>query len=189
MDSREILSSANLQMAERVLRAGDHHLLLVPAAHTEPTHALVCVISGEPGKEDVLFAGRFLRHLGAQCTLLSVLPFVGNNSEMHDHTEKFLKGGIRTLEVLGVPAKMAIRSGNIRDEIKQQMDSGGSDLLVLGAPLTYRKGQVSLEGVVGQVIKDMTTHPVLIVRSHYAAVDVRPMTSEGRINIVEKIIP
>ncbi len=182
-------ASGSLQLAERILRAGDHHLLIVPAPHTEPTHALVCVISGEPGKEDVLFAGRFLRHLGAQCTLLSVLPLVGNNSEMHDHAEKFLVGGIRTLEVLGVPAKMAIRTGNIRDEINKQMKAGEHDLLVLGAPLTYRKGQVSLEGIVGQVIKDMTTHPVLIVRSHYAAVDFRPMTSDGRINIVEKIVP
>ncbi len=60
-------------LAEKILRLGEHHLLLVPAEHAEPAHALVCVMSGEPGKEDVLFAGRFLRHLGAHATLMSVI--------------------------------------------------------------------------------------------------------------------
>ena len=184
-----LASSGSSVLAERILRAGDHHLLLIPAEHSEPTHALVCVMSGEPGKEDVLFAGRFLRHLGVKSTLMSVIPNVGNTSELRDHTQGFLLGGIRTLEVLGVPAETVVRAGNVRDEIMNQMKDAGHDLLVLGAPLTYRRGQVSLEGVVGQIIKELTTHPVLIVRSRYAAINHRPMTSDGRINIVEKIIP
>jgi hypothetical protein len=69
------------------------------------------------------------------------------------------------------------------------MQSGEHDLLVLGAPLTYRQGEVSLEGIVGQILKEMTTHPVLIVRSRYAAAVTRPRMSDGRINIVDKIIP
>src|SRR6266498_3081379 len=81
-------------LAEKILRLGEHHLLLVPAEHAEPAHALVCVMSGEPGKEDVLFAGRFLRHLGAHATLMSVIT--GNNDEIHKRAQRFLMGGIRT---------------------------------------------------------------------------------------------
>jgi sulfate/thiosulfate transport system ATP-binding protein len=176
-------------LAERILSSGDHHLLLVPGPHPDPSHALVSVTGGEPGKEDVLFAGRLLRHLGAQATLLSVIRPFGNRGELRNRAQRFLLDGVRTLEVIGVPAQAAIRSGNPFDEITNQMKTGGHDLLVLGAPLTYREGDVSLDGVVGQILGEMTTHPTLIVRSRYAAFDARPLTIHGRINIVEEIIP
>lgn len=189
LGSGELASAEGVALAERILRAGDHHLLLVPAEHSEPAHALICVMSGEPGKEDVLFAGRFLRHLGARATLMSVIPAAAKDTELHARAVRFLTGGVKTLEALGVPAQIAVRGGSVREEIIDQMKSGEHDLLVLGAPLTYRQGEVSLEGIVGQIIREMTTHPVLIVRSRYAAAKTRPRTSDGRINIVEKIIP
>jgi len=174
----EVASANRVALAEKILRLGDHHLLLVPAAHAEPARALVCVMSGEPGKEDVLFAGRFLRHLGAQATLMSILPS-GNNSELHDRAERFLKGGIRTLELLRVPAQTTVREGNVHDEILGQMKEGEHDLLIVGAPLPQGGDRVSLEGVVGQIIKEMATHPVLVVRSRYAA-NIRRLIGDGR---------
>ena len=185
------LSPANRAgLAEQILRSGDHHLLLVPAAHAEPAHALVCVTGGEPGKEDVLFAGRFLRHLGAQTTLLTVL-FAGgaDNLDLLDRVERFQAGGVRTLELLGVPARAAIRLGKPVEEITRQVATGGHDLLVVGAPLTQKKGEVSLQGVTSQIIQEINTLPLLIVRSRYAAALVPPLTNDGRINIVEEIIP
>jgi len=176
-------------LAENILRSGEHHLLLVSGTHLTPLRALICVTGSEPGKEDVLFAGRFLRHLGAEATLLSIVPAARNEMEVRDRTERFLLDGVRTLEVLGVPAETAIRCGPVRDEIIKQMKAGGHDLLVLGAPLADRNGEVSLSGVVGQVAEEMIAHPVLIVRSHYAAANVRPLTPSGRITIVEEIIP
>lgn len=172
-------AASRVPMAEKILRLGEHHLLLVPAEHTEPAHALVCVMSGEPGKEDVLFAGRFLRHLGAHATLMSVIA-AGNNGELQERAERFLAGGIRTLELLRVPAETIIRNGNVHDEILHQMKAGEHDLLILGAPLPHGGDKVSLEGVVGQIIKEMTTHPVLVVRSRYAAANIRRLTGDGR---------
>jgi nucleotide-binding universal stress UspA family protein len=171
-------STNAVALAEKILRLGDHHLLLVPAEHAEPARALVCVMSGEPGKEDVLFAGRFLRHLGAQATLMSVISS-DNHSELRNRAERFLTGGIRTLELLRVPAETTVRAGNVHDEIIHQMKEGEHDLLILGAPLPHGSDRVSLEGVVGQIIKEMTTHPVLIVRSRYAA-NIRRLTGDGR---------
>jgi len=173
-------ASANrVPMAEKILRLGEHHLLLVPAEHTEPAQALVCVMSGEPGKEDVLFAGRFLRHLGAHATLMSVIA-AGNNSGLHERAERFLAGGLRTLELLRVPAETIVRDGNVHDEIIHQMKEGEHDLLILGAPLPHGGDKVSLEGVVGQIIKEMTTHPVLVVRSRYVAANLRRLIGDGR---------
>ena len=142
----------SIALAANILKSGDHHLLLVPEAHAEPAHALICVTSGEPGKEDVLFAGRFLRHLGAKATLLSVIPAMGSTTEQHDRAQRFLSSGARTLDLLGVPAEIAIPSGNVREAISSQMQAGEHDLLVLGAPLTNRSGEVSLDGVVAQIV-------------------------------------
>jgi sulfate/thiosulfate transport system ATP-binding protein len=183
----DFLPRGSMALAENILRSGEHHLLLIPGAHASPLRALICVTGSEPGKEDVLFAGRFLRHLGAEVTLLSIVPTARNN-EAQERTERFLLDGARTLELLGVPAKTAIRSGPVREEIIQQMKAGGHDLLVLGAPLMDRNGEVSLSGVVARVLEEVTAHPVLIVRSRYAA-GVRPLTPGGRITLVEEIIP
>lgn len=167
-------ASRSISLAESILRLGEHHLLLMPTGDSEPARALVCVTGGEPGKEDVLFAGRFLRHLGAEATLLSVVSPAANNSEEHHRVERFLQGGIRTLDVLKVPAQTVIRAGNVRDEINGQMKDGGHDLLILGAPLNRRRGEISLHGLVGQILEDNTAHPVLIVRSRYAAASFYP---------------
>jgi len=156
--------SQRVGLAESILKLGDHHLLLIPGPHPEPMDALICVTVGEPGKEDVLFAGRFLRHLGAKATVMSVIPRAKQPGELEDRAQRFLLGGVRTLDLLKVPAQTLIRSGAIREEISSQMEAGGHDLLILGAPLTERRHRVTLEGVVSQIVKEMDKHPILIVR-------------------------
>jgi sulfate transport system ATP-binding protein len=178
---------SRLVLAENILKSGHHHLLLAPPAHAEPISALVCVRGGEPGKEDVLFAGRFLRHLGVRVALLSVVASSENKSAPLNQVERFLGEGVRSLGRLGVPARTMILSGNVRKEIDEQMKTGEYDLLVLGAPLHPRGGEVSLDGLVGQIVREPAAHPILIVRSHYAMKNPYPTTSDGRINIVEKL--
>ena len=60
-------SDAEVEAAEEVLRAGQHHLLLGPESRSGPVPArvLICVAVGEPGKSDVSFTGRLVRHLHA----------------------------------------------------------------------------------------------------------------------------
>ncbi len=154
----------NVELAEQILQMGEHHLLLVSQPQPAPARALICVASGEPGKADVLFAGRLVRHVGAEATLLSVLSAEENETPARGRTERFLAGGVRTLQLLGVPARAAIRSGPVRDEITREVTAGGYDLLVLGAPLAARDGKISLTGVVSQVL-NVINRPVLIVRS------------------------
>jgi hypothetical protein len=155
------------ERAERLLQGVDPHLLLVPAVRPVPTRALICVEIGEPGKADVQFTGRLVRHFGATSTILSVLP-AGAPAPVVAQAERFLAAGERSLALLGVPSRTALRTGDPYDEIGAEHDHGGHDLLVLGAPYPDRRGRVILDGLVGRLAERHPTHPVLIVRSDTA---------------------
>jgi sulfate/thiosulfate transport system ATP-binding protein len=177
-----------LDLAEQLLQSGEHHLLLAPREPAQLERVLVCVAAGEPGKDDVQFTARLVRHLGAQATLLSVLPAEGDQRETRERTERFLAGGVRTMALLGVPAEASIRTGVVRNEIIAEMNQGGYDLLVLGAPLARPDGRGVLAGVVGQILSEATDRPVLIVRSPYAAARVPWMGINRRMSSLEEII-
>jgi sulfate transport system ATP-binding protein len=153
-------------LAEQILQLGDHHLLL--AAHPEARleKALVCAASGEPGKDDVLFAGRLLRHVGAQAKLLTVINAVYSSEYQRQHVERFIEGGKHSLERFGVPTESEIRIGNPQTEITEEIRNGEFDLVILGAPLPNRGGRVSLTKVVEGVMKNADHCSFLIVRSH-----------------------
>jgi sulfate transport system ATP-binding protein len=166
-----------LEVAERVLAAGQHHLLLAPAegaaaavtaAAGAPARLLICVAVGEPGKEDVSFTGRLARHLGAEATILTVIPEppeTARGAQAAAQAERFLAGSARTLRRIGVPVTTRIRHGAVREEILAQLAEGGHDLLVLGAPLPGRDGRIELGGFVGRLLPAVSHLPVLIVRS------------------------
>jgi nucleotide-binding universal stress UspA family protein len=181
------LPPGGVELSERVLQSGGHHLLLVPGPRPTLLRGLICVTDSEPAKEDVLFAGRLLRFLGGEATLLSVIPAASRDPALPGRIERFLKEGVRTLDLLGVAAKPLVRSGSVRDIIRAQLSE--HDFIVLGAPLNARDGRVTLAGVVAQILNDPLDRPILIVRSHYAVTKLPPLTADGRINIVEEIIP
>jgi nucleotide-binding universal stress UspA family protein len=64
-----------------------------------------------------------------------------------------------------VPVSTRIRYGGVREEIVAQLEDGGHDLLVLGAPLPGKDGRIELGGFVGRLLPDVANVPVLIVRS------------------------
>jgi len=155
---------------------------------TQLERVLVCVATGEPGKDDVQFTARLVRHLGAEATLLSVLPAEGEQQAGRERTERFLAGGVRTMALLGVPAQARVRNGSVRNEIIAEMNAGSYDLLVLGAPLARPDGRDVLAGVVGQILGDATDRPVLIVRSPYAAARAPWMGINRRMSSLEEIV-
>ncbi len=156
--------SSGLDLAEGILQAGEHNLLLTPRPQDVPTRALIAATTGEPGKDDVLFAGRLLRHVGAEATLISVLED-GADAAARERSERFLAGGMRSLEILGVPAQTAVRTGPVSKTIAQELTANGYDLLVLGTPLADLEGHISLKGVVEQVIGETATCAILLVRA------------------------
>ncbi len=152
-------------LMRQLLNSGDHHLLLVRESQPAITRALVCVGVSEPGKQDILFVARLLRHLGADATLLSVVD-KGEEEEIDlPQAERFLAGGQRTCALLGVPSRPLIRRGNLGAEIRTELSSGGYDLLVLGAPLARENAEVALSARAKEVLKEHGQMPVLIARS------------------------
>jgi nucleotide-binding universal stress UspA family protein len=153
--------------AETLLRAGEHHVLLVPPGAMVPRHALICVQVGEPAKQDVLFAARLVRHLGARATVLTVLPARCSEHEVA-LGERFLAAAVRTLAALGIEAPTVLRRGRTFDEILKEIGRGRNDLLVLGSPAAGSVGETRLDGVVRDVLDAAPGLPVLIVRSSLA---------------------
>jgi nucleotide-binding universal stress UspA family protein len=151
--------------ASRLLAAGDHHLLIVPAGAALPTRFLICVAVGEPGKEDVLFASRLLRQLGAQATVLTVLPERGSDDAVPEHISRFLERSATALAGAGSNASTRVRRGPPLREILAEVEEGGHDLLVVGAPLPDSSGRASLEGLVADLLGAPPPCPVLIVRA------------------------
>jgi sulfate transport system ATP-binding protein len=160
---------SSVALAERLLQWNQPNVLLVPkeqpAPNYVPANGLISVASGEPGKEDVLFSGRLLRHLGATATLLAVLPESQDNEQARSRVERFLANGARTLGLLDVPAQTAIRVGPVYDEIQEELKANGYDLLVFGMPLPNQDGRISLTGLIGQLVRTVTDRPILLVRS------------------------
>lgn len=152
--------------AEQILQVGDHHLLLAAHPDTRLEKALVCAASGEPGKDDVLFAGRLLRHVGAQAKLFTVVNAVYSTEYQRQHVERFLEGGKHSLERFGVPTESEIKIGNPQAAIIEEMRKGEFDLVILGAPIPNRDGRVSLTKFVEGVMKNADNCSFLIVRSH-----------------------
>jgi sulfate transport system ATP-binding protein len=175
---------ASLSLAESAVQSGEHHLLIVPAAHAIPRRALVAVTGSEPGKEDILFAGRLLRHLGSAATLLSVLP--DSDPGQQERAQSFLAEGAGTLALLGVRAGTHVAAGPVRDNILALMRSAGHDLLVLGVPLPGRDGRPSFSGLIAQILTAVPEHPLLIVRSRFVKPVTPPLTAEGRIRLIEE---
>ena len=64
-----------------------------------------------------------------------------------------------------MPAKARVLRGAPRERILQEMTDGGYDLLVLGAPLPNRRGVLSVDGLVGDLLDTIVDRPVLIVHS------------------------
>ena len=158
--------TAGFEQAEQILSVGEHHLLLAtkPVAHL--SRALICLASGEPGKDNVLFAGRLLRHLGAEATLLTVIGKDEFGDGSHNRIERFLAGGQNSLARFGVPAQTRIKQGELIASIKEEMEGMAYDLVVLGAPLPADHGKTILSGVIGSILNHIEDCSFLIIRSH-----------------------
>jgi nucleotide-binding universal stress UspA family protein len=128
--------------------------------------ALICLASGEPGKDNVLFAGRLLRHLGAEATLLTVIGENEFGDGSHNRIERFLAGGQSSLARFGVPAQTRIKQGELIASIKEEMAAMAYDLVILGAPLPRDHGRAILGGVIGSILNHIEDCSFLIIRSH-----------------------
>ncbi|HET9909447.1 MAG TPA: ATP-binding cassette domain-containing protein [Anaerolineales bacterium] len=167
------------EIAEQILRHGDHNLLLAAHPGARIEKALVCVASGEPGKDDVMFAGRLLRHLGASAKLFTVLTPAMNNEHQNRLAVRFVSGGVQTLEMFGVPTESELKVGDPLTEISEEIKRGAFDLVVMGSPFPQKDGRILLHGLIEGVMKNAGDCSVLIVRSHHHKNTIKQNWSES----------
>jgi nucleotide-binding universal stress UspA family protein len=121
---------------------------------------LICTAVGEPGKADVRVGGWLARRLGAEVTLLHVLP---EGATAAPWVNAHLNAGLATLRALEVPSRSAVRPARTAMQgILAEAREGQSDLIVLGRH-ARQPGERSLRhDVTLQILAD-STKSVLIV--------------------------
>jgi sulfate transport system ATP-binding protein len=121
---------------------------------------LICTAVGEPGKADVRVGGWLARRLGAEVTLLHVLP---EGAGAAPWVNAHLNAGLATLRALEVPGRSTLRPARTPLQgILAEAAEGGYDLIVLGRH-ARRPGERSLRyDVTLQILAD-STRSVLIV--------------------------
>ncbi len=128
-----------------------------------PTRFLIAVAVGEPGKEDVAFAGRLARHLGASATVISILAPDADDDERRA-AERFLAACVRTLAALGVPAEPEVARGEPGAVLGARI-AAAHDLLVLGAPPPDAEGRYAWGRSLRLLLDSGDIAPVLLVRA------------------------
>jgi sulfate/thiosulfate transport system ATP-binding protein len=159
--------AAGTGQIEQALAIGDHHLFLATQPAARLSKALICLASGEPGKDTVLFAGRLLRHMGAEATLMTVVPESRQADLPQSRIDRFLKDGQKSLLRFGVPAKPLIKKGSFLSAVLEETNTENYDLVVLGAPLPDRHGQIDLGEAIGSVLSSAENCSFLIIQSRY----------------------
>ncbi len=145
-------------------RSAEAHLLLVRGDRPMPPRRfLLAVAVGEPGKEDVAFAGRLARHLGSPATVVTVLPAGASEGE-RAAASRFLAACVRTLAPLGVPAVADLVPGDLMGALAERM-AGEHDLLVLGSPLPDAGGRLAWGPTTRALLDAPGDTPILIVRT------------------------
>ncbi len=165
--------TAGYGQLEQAMFSGEHHLFLATQPLARLSKALICLASGEPGKDTVLFAGRLLRHMGAEATLMTAVADTPTGTSdlradfSQSRIDRFLTNGQHSLARFGVAAKTIIKDGDLSTAVKDELQKEPYDLVVLGAPLPDRQGHVDFSGVIGSILSTVENCAFLIIRSHY----------------------
>jgi sulfate transport system ATP-binding protein len=149
----------------RVMRASEHHALVVRAGPAELHRALLCVAGGEQGKVDTLFAGRLLRHIGVEVTVLIVVQGDEPDPVADAQAERFVAAGAKTLMSAGITTHTAVRHGDAGERIEAEVSGGGYGLIVVGSPPLGSEAAAPFGGLVGRLLESPSMPSILVVRS------------------------
>jgi sulfate/thiosulfate transport system ATP-binding protein len=160
--------SEHLEMAEQILQSGNHNLLLVPQPGAPISNALMYVSNDEMSKNSVFFPGRLLYHVGANVTLMAALSGEEMQNEFNrKRTEQLLENSSNSISLLGVQTQKKIRSGFAPEEIVRETGEGKYNLVIISSPSLSPSGEISLQGMIGQVLGELRECPVLLVQPHF----------------------
>jgi sulfate transport system ATP-binding protein len=154
-----------VDVVPRLMAGGDHHILVVRPSTAPFERALLCVAGGEQGKVDILFAGRLLRHVGAEVTVLMVVPGGNADPGATAQAERFVAAGAKTLASSRITAHTKILHGDPAERVEAEAQSGTYGLIVVGSPPVRLDPSAPLGGVVSRLLTSPSMPSVLVVRS------------------------
>jgi hypothetical protein len=152
-------------VVSRAMRASEHHVLVARAGAGELDRALLCVAGGEQGKVDILFAGRLLRHLRVEVTVLIVVAGDEPDVVADAQAERFVAAGAKTLVSAGIKTRTAVRHGEPEARIEEEAIGGAYDLIVVGSPPLRSEASAAFGGLVGRLLSSPSMPSMLVVRS------------------------
>ena len=112
-----------------------------------------------------LFAGRLLRHIGAEVTVMMVVPGEEPDAVAEEHAARFVAAGAKTLASSGITAHTTLKHGDIGAHIEEEARSGVYGLIVVGSPPLGSDAAVPLGGLVGRLLASPSAPSILVVRS------------------------
>ncbi len=159
-----VISSATALAGEpalwRRLVDVDIPVLVVGDSAPQLNRILVCTAAGEPGKNDVRFAGRLARRAGADVTVFHVLQ-PGAPPPVRDRAGRHLDQAAASLRALEVSTATRLTQAEILPELQREIQQGGHDLVVLGAPISTL--EVPAAGGLTETLLKETRSPILVV--------------------------
>jgi hypothetical protein len=97
--------------------------------------------------------------------VLTVLPEDDDDARVPARATRFLESCAGAISARGVVARTAVRRGSALREISAELEQGGHDLLVIGAPHRARDGRIDTRsGVVQHFLAHPPPCPLLLVR-------------------------
>ncbi|SPE54549.1 UspA domain protein [Verrucomicrobia bacterium] len=170
----------------KIIKAIKPPVLLVAGPSTTVKRILICSGGKRYIDNAVKLAGQISRGLGAQVTLLHVMPeppalysqlpcideTVAGLLESHSELGLNLRRAKESLEVQGVAVQVHLRRGSILAQILSEIADGNYELVVTGSALsgslrTYMLGDISRE------IVNRANRAILVVRGVAPPPDVR----------------
>jgi nucleotide-binding universal stress UspA family protein len=153
--------------------------LLVRGSARDISRILICAGGDETVIEDARLAGRLARRTGATATILHVLSQVPMIFGVRTPEERVLeafeatgapevanmRAAVETLARRGVEAAIKVRIGLVIDEIVNELQEGGYDLLVVGAHRSQSLVERLLLEDVTRDILGQSPVPVLVVKA------------------------
>lgn len=136
-------------------------LLLVQTISPFFGQMLICTAAGEPGKSDVLFAGRLARRLNLGATVFYVRSNQVDEYEKERSNDNLLKSQT-VLKGLGIKAEVRTRTGTVLQAILEEIQHKQYGMIVLGAPFSRSGIKLKSSNLVERLIQ-ATTLPILVV--------------------------
>lgn len=162
----------------KVIRSGQASVLIAKNPRPTLDRMLICTSGAEIAESVVERGAQLAQSAGARVTLLYVassVPTMYTGLEQIEETlpelleadtpvSRHLRQGAEILARYNLDAELELRRGVVADEIMEEVERGGYDLIVIGGPRRRGPLQTYLLGDVSWQIVERSDVPVLVVK-------------------------